>query len=128
MSPKEVLNAFHIAFVARDVDALCGLYSDDAINHQVAEEPLHGKDAIRKSFEEFFATFPDETTEALNVFEDGEWVIWEWRGGNPKMRPASADISVVYGCGFFQVRNSKIIFQRGYWDKLTFLKAHGIPA
>ena len=26
------------------------------------------------------------------------------------------------GCGFFQVVNGKILFQRGYWDKLSFLK------
>ena len=23
--------------------------------------------------------------------------------------------------------NDKIVFQRGYWDKLSFLKQHGLP-
>jgi SnoaL-like polyketide cyclase len=31
------------------------------------------------------------------------------------------------GCGFFHVQNDKIVFQRGYWDKLSFLKQHGLP-
>ncbi|MBN4043398.1 hypothetical protein JYQ94_19055 [Klebsiella michiganensis] len=31
------------------------------------------------------------------------------------------------GCGFFQIVNNKIIFQRGYWDKLSFLKQHNLP-
>ncbi len=124
MTPKEVVSAFHRAFVSRDVDALIALYADDAVNHQVAEEPLRGKDAIRSGFEEFFRAFPSETTEVLNLFEDGEWGIWEWRGGNPDAPPGSP---MVHGCGFFQVQRGKIVFQRGYWDKLTFLRAHGLP-
>ncbi|EPQ1146046.1 steroid delta-isomerase, partial [Citrobacter amalonaticus] len=26
-----------------------------------------------------------------------------------------------------QIVNNKILFQRGYWDKLTFLKQHNLP-
>jgi ketosteroid isomerase-like protein len=122
MSPKDVVRAFHAAFVARDVDALCALYADDAVNHQVAEEPLRGKAAIRKGFEAFFAAFPGETTEMINLFEDGEWGIWEWVGGPPG-KPRSFQ-----GCGFFQVRGGKIVHQRGYWDKLTFFRTHGLPS
>lgn len=122
-----MVRAFHAAFVARDVDALCSLYADDAVDHQVAEAPLRGKAAIRKSFEAFFAAFPGETTETVNLFEDGEWAIWEWTGGNPRMQPAGPASPVLHGCGFFQVRDGKILTQRGYWDKLTFLRAHGIP-
>lgn len=29
-------------------------------------------------------------------------------------------------CGFFHVVNGKILFQRGYWDKLSFLKQHNL--
>ena len=124
MTPKEVVKAFHCAFVLRDVDALMALYADDAVNHQVAEAPLRGKEAIRRAFEEFFHAFPDETTEVLNLFEDGEWGIWEWRGGNPGAPPGAP---VVQGCGLFQVQGDKVVFQRGYWNKLTFFRAHGLP-
>ncbi len=51
-----------------------------------------------------------------NLFQDGEWAILEWR-----------DPKGLRGCGFFQVRDGKIAFQRGYWDKLSFLKSHAIP-
>ncbi len=124
MTPKEVVKAFHAAFVARDVDALMSLYAENAVNHQVAEEPLRGRAAIRRGFEEFFRAFPGETTEVVNLFEDGEWGMWEWRGGNPAAPPGAPE---VHGCGFFLVRGGKIVLQRGYWDKLTFLKAHGLP-
>jgi hypothetical protein len=51
-----------------------------------------------------------------NIFEDGEWAMLEWRDPNG-----------LRGCGFFHVRNDKIIFQRGYWDKLSFLRLQGLP-
>jgi hypothetical protein len=51
-----------------------------------------------------------------NLFEDGEWAILEWR-----------DPKDLRGCGFFRVVDGRIAFQRGYWDKLSFLKLHGLP-
>ena len=50
-----------------------------------------------------------------NIFEDGEWAILEWR-----------DPLGLRGCGFFHVIDGSIIFQRGYWDKLSFLKLHAL--
>jgi hypothetical protein len=50
-----------------------------------------------------------------NLFEDGQWAILEWR-----------DPSGLRGCGFFQVLDGRIAFQRGYWDKLSFLRLHGL--
>lgn len=84
---------------------------------------MHGKEAIRQSFIEFFKAFPNERTEVLNIFEDGEWAIWEWVGGPKDKTDPEFDM---HGCGFFHIQNEKIIFQRGYWDKLTFLKTHKI--
>lgn len=127
MSPKEIVHAFHAAFVARDVEALLALYADDAVNYQVAEEPVVGKKAIRHGFETFFRLFPDETTEPINIFECGDWGIWEWCGGSPLAEDSGIPQKPLHGCGFFQIRDGKIVLQRGYWDKLTFLRNHGLP-
>ena len=51
-----------------------------------------------------------------NIFEDGEWAIMEWKG------PLG-----LRGCRFFHIQNDKIIFQRGYRDKLSYLRQHGLP-
>lgn len=51
-----------------------------------------------------------------NRFEDGDWAILEWR-----------DPLGLRGCGFFKIENGKIGFQRGYWDKLSFLRMRGLP-
>ncbi|MGZ8868707.1 MAG: nuclear transport factor 2 family protein [Thermoanaerobaculia bacterium] len=115
MRPKGLVLQWVEAFNRRDVDALAALYTDDAINHQVAEQPVEGRENIRAMFAAGFAA-ADMVCIAENVFEDGEWAILEWR-----------DPLGLRGCGFFHVVNGRIVFQRGYWDKLTFLKMHGLP-
>lgn len=43
-----------------------------AINHQVAERPVEGREAIRKMFAE-----ADMPCILESIFEDGEWAIME---------------------------------------------------
>ena len=114
-SPKEVLEAWVRAFNNSDSDALASLYSLDAVNHQVPEAPVEGREAIRGMFEREFLS-AEMTCLVENLFEDGEWAILEWR-----------DPLGLRGCGFFHVVGGEIRFQRGYWDKLSFLRQHGLP-
>lgn len=115
MRPKQVVEKWITAFNAVDIDSLAGLYSDDAVNHQVANEPVVGREAIRQQFR---AEFEKANMVCLqeNLFEDGEWAILEWK-----------DPLGLRGCGFFHIVKDKIIFQRGYWDKLSFLRIHSLP-
>lgn len=115
MQARQVVEAWVEAFNRADVDALAGLYADDAINHQVAEEPVHGREAIRRMFVAGFAA-AEMFCAVENLFEDGEWAILEWR-----------DPKGLRGCGFFRVVDDRIVFQRGYWDKLSFLRQQGLP-
>jgi hypothetical protein len=115
MSPKEIVEHWLIAFNNGDVVKLAELYDTKAINHQVANEPVEGKAAIVKMFTDEFAK-AEMICIPENIFEDGEWAILEWK-----------DPMGLRGCGFFRVVNSKIVFQRGYWDKLSFYKLHNIP-
>ncbi len=102
------------AFNRADVDTLASLYQPDAINHQVAESPVQGRSAIREMFKNGFAA-ATMTCIVENLFQDGEWAILEWR-----------DPKGLRGCGFFHVQHDQITFQRGYWDKLSFLKSHRV--
>jgi limonene-1,2-epoxide hydrolase len=115
MKPKEILCQWIDAFNNTDVEIISELYDDNAINHQVANEPAIGKEAIKKMFEQEFST-AEMVCIVENIFEDGQWAILEWR-----------DQLGLRGCGFFQIVNNKILFQRGYWDKLSFLKQHNLP-
>ena len=115
MRPEETVRVWVDAFNRADLDALAALYADDAINHQVAEEPVAGRDAIRQMFADDFAR-ATMVCIVENIFSDGEWAILEWR-----------DPLGLRGCGFFHVVAGRIVFQRGYWDKLSFLRIHGLP-
>lgn len=115
MRPRALLEAWVAAFNRGDADALAALYHEDAINHQVAEAPVEGRAAIRAMFAREFAAAEMECIPE-NIFEDGDWAILEWRDPNG-----------LRGCGFFQVIDGRIAFQRGYWDKLSFLRLHGLP-
>ena len=114
-TPKEVVQAWVSAFNRADVNELVSLYHKDAVNHQVAYEPLKGAEEIRKLFELDFGR-ARMVCQVENLFQDGEWGILEW-----------SDPLGVRGCGFFQVKNGQIVFQRGYFDKLSFFRAQGIP-
>lgn len=115
MKPKALVRAWVEAFNRRDAEALAGMYHEDAVNHQVAETPVEGREAIRRMFVEAFAA-AEMVCIVENLFEDGEWAILEWR-----------DPLGLRGCGFFHVTGGLIRFQRGYWDKLSFLRQHGLP-
>lgn len=115
MEPKTLVTAWVEAFNRGDADALAAFYSEDAVNHQVVEVPVQGREAIRAMFA---AAFAAATMVCLveNLFQDGEWAILEWR-----------DPRGLRGCGFFRVVDGRIVFQRGYWDKLSFLRQQGLP-
>ncbi|MCP3965555.1 MAG: nuclear transport factor 2 family protein [Lentisphaerae bacterium] len=115
MRPKELVTKWVDAFNAADAELISDFYAYDAVNHQVAELPVEGKAAIRQMFEAEFAQ-ADMVCIIENIFEDKDWAILEWK-----------DPLGLRGCGFFQIKDDKIIFQRGYWDKLSFLRMHGLP-
>jgi limonene-1,2-epoxide hydrolase len=115
MTPRELVRSWVEAFNAADADALAALYAEDAVNHQVAESPVVGREAIRRMFAEGFAAV-HMVCIVENLFEEGEWAILELR-----------DPLGLRGCGFFHIVGGRIAFQRGYWDKLSFLRAHGLP-
>jgi limonene-1,2-epoxide hydrolase len=115
MRPREVVAAWVEAFNRADVEALTNFYQENAINHQVAEEPVEGRQAIRERLASELAA-AKMVCVVEHIFEDGEWAILEWR-----------DPKGLRGCGFFHVIDDKIAFQRGYWDKLTFLRLYGLP-
>ena len=115
MKPKEILLQWINAFNNSDPETISALYDDNAVNHQVADDPVIGRTAIKQMFENEFSQ-AEMVCIIENIFEDGEWAILEWK-----------DPLGLRGCGFFHIINDKIVFQRGYWDKLSFLKQYNLP-
>ena len=115
MSPRQVLERWIELFNAGDAEGITALYHENAVNHQVTQDPIEGREAIRAMFEREFAA-ADMVCIPEAVHEAGEVIALEWR-----------DPLGLRGCGFFTVRNERIVFQRGYWDKLSFLRLHNLP-
>lgn len=115
MTPKQLVELWVERFNAADADGLAALYHHDAVNHQVTQAPVAGRDAIRAMFEREFAA-AEMVCIVEAIHEAGDVAALEWR-----------DPLGLRGCGFFTVRDGRIAFQRGYWDKLSFLKLHGLP-
>lgn len=115
MTPKEILLQWIDTFNEGNAEKLADFYDENATNHQVVTEPVIGKAAIFNRFVEEFS-LTEMVCIPENIFEDGEWTIMEWK-----------DPKGFRGCGFFHIVNEKIVFQRGYMDKLSFLKMNGLP-
>lgn len=115
MKPKEIIIKWVEAFNRADAYALAQFYAEDAVNHQVANEPVVGRNSIQRMFEDEFSNVK-MTCLVEQIFEDADWVILEWK-----------DSLGLRGCGFFHVVDDKIQFQRGYWDRLSFLRKHQLP-
>ncbi|PEQ14200.1 steroid delta-isomerase [Novosphingobium sp. PC22D] len=115
MTPKQVVETWVTRFNAGDAEGLAALYAENAVNHQVTQDPVESREAIRAMFTRELAE-ADMTCIPEAIHEAGEVAALEWRDPNG-----------LRGCGFFTVREGQIVFQRGYWDKLSFLKLHGLP-
>ena len=110
MRPKEMVQEFVERFNCADAEGLATLYAENATNYQVPNEPIIGRAAIQKMFEQEFQQ-AKMVCIVEQILEDGQWATMEWR-----------DPLGLRGCGFFHVVNDQIIMQRGYWDKLSFQK------
>ena len=115
MEPRQLVQEWVTCFNCADADALANLYAEDATNHQVVRDPVVGRDAIRKMFAEEFAQ-ATMVCQIVQIYQDGDWAILEW-----------TDPNGLRGCGFFNIQNDEIVFQRGYFNELSFLRLQGLP-
>ncbi|WP_247649235.1 nuclear transport factor 2 family protein [Lutibacter sp. B1] len=95
MRPKELIIKWVETFNQANAEKISDFYHQDAINHQVTNEPIIGKMAIREMFEREFNQ-ANMVCIIENIFEDNEWGILEWK-----------DPLGLRGCGFFQVIDGK---------------------
>nr|WP_312646162.1 nuclear transport factor 2 family protein [Candidatus Nitrospira allomarina] len=88
----EVVRAWVDAFNRADAEALAGFYTEDAVNHQVANDPVVGRAAIHKMFAEEFAR-AEMCCIVERILEIDDWAILEWRD------PLGSGMRVFSGAG-----------------------------
>lgn len=112
MTTRDTIERWVELFNANDPEALSALYAEDAVNHQIALDPVVGRAAIEQFHRETFAAGPLTYT-PINLVVDGDWAALEW-----------VDPDGFRGCGFFRVRDGLIEHQRGYWDSAQLRAVH----
>lgn len=103
MRPKDVVQCWVEAFNRADADTLARFYTEDAINHQVPENSIEGREAIRRMFTDGFAT-----AKMVCLIERYSRMV----KGDPRTATHLA-----WAARFLSPGQGKIVFQRGYWDK-----------
>jgi len=78
MKPKELVARWVEAFNKGDAGLVAEFYADNAVNHQVTNDPVVGKKSIKEMFATEFSQ-ADMTCIIENIFEDGNWAILEWK-------------------------------------------------
>lgn len=116
MQPKQVLALWVERFNAYDYNGLAELYAPDCTNHQTPIGITQGRENMREMFKKEFEQY-EMVCLVENIFEDGNVGMLEWK-----------DPKGLRGCGFFWIENGLIVYQRGYWDRMSFLEQQGKTA
>ena len=114
MSPKTIVEMWVEAFNSGNAESLAEFYSEDAVNHQVAESPVQGKDRIREMFAREFSQ-AEMTCLVENLFEDGDSAPGRgsrWRRWCGCDDDGDDLLRGLFGC----LRAGKIAGQAGYDD------------
>ena len=114
-TPRQIVEKWVAAFNAADSDLLESMYAEDAINHQMPNEQVAGRDNIGAMFRWEFSIAPSMHCIPVQIIGEGNWAVLEWK-----------DPKGFRGCGFFEIKNGLIQTQRGYWDRLMFEKLYGV--
>lgn len=76
---EETVRRANRAFSEKDMEALLACYADDMVQYEpFIEEPIAGKEALRRYYEGSFSYFPDETIEIQRLISHHEWVVGQW--------------------------------------------------
>lgn len=113
MRPKDILKQWVKFFNQANSEEIGELYHEHCVNHQTPIGIIEGKENIKTMFKNEFEQY-EMVCIVENIFEDGNVGILEWK-----------DPKGLRGCGFFWIEDDKIVYQRGYWDKLSFMEQQG---
>lgn len=112
---RQIIEQWISAFNTANIELLESLYAEHAVNHQMPNEHIEGKAAIGNMFRSEFAMAPDMHCIPVQIIEEGNWAVLEWK-----------DPKDFRGCGFFEIKDGLIHTQRGYWDRVSFNRIYGL--
>ncbi len=119
------VDAAYEAFNAQDWDGFFELYAESVVFYGPdLPEPLKGRAALRKVFEEFLTAFPDIRSKAERSFGQGDWVCMEYtltgthtgplKGPGGETIPATNEPFRLQGCGVYKFEDGEITEEHDY--------------
>mgnify|MGYP002349598050 FL=1 len=123
LTPRQISLKWIDAYNSHNPDTATALYDENVTNTQLPYgKAVHGREAMKKTYENLFRAFPDIHIEAENIIEQDSWVVVEWifqgtMKGEFAGHSPNENKFRMHGCEIFQVVNWKIFAQHGYWDK-----------
>lgn len=123
LTPRLISLKWIDAYNSHNPDTATALYDENVTNTQLPYgKAVHGREAMKKTYENLFRAFPDIHIEAENIIEQDSWVVVEWifqgtMKGEFAGHSPNENKFRMHGCEIFQVVNGKIFVQHGYWDK-----------
>ncbi len=127
-SVRDFFAKWEAALNSGDPERVASLMTDDVVySAPEIPEPLHGRDAARKSLEVFFRAFPEQKYELLEIYRslDGTWAAdrVRWQGtmlgplDPPGFAPTGSQVEAELA-GFFQFRDGLISSFTAIYDML----------
>jgi len=119
--PEAVVREFCAAWTRRDIDALLGYFTDDAVYHNMPMAPVSGKNSIREVLNMFVPGADAIEFEMLRVAARGS-VVFAERVDRFRMGGKQVEVPVV---GVFEIRDGRIAAWRDYFDFATWQRQVG---
>ncbi len=109
------------AWNSHDLQRIADFFHDDFENHQLPLPPVVGLAAYLEHCRRWFEAYPDFRIEPLTLFGDGDLVCLESRGAGTRVSgffgaEPSGRLEVNYALDVFELRDARILRERGYWD------------
>lgn len=120
MTPVQIVEKVYAAFAALDLEGVYALLADDVVYQNMAQAPVHGKEALRRMWSKF-GNISHISFEILNTARNGNVVLNERLDhlvieGREIRIPMSAS---------FTIEKGKIVAWREYYDMASMQRQLG---
>jgi ketosteroid isomerase-like protein len=95
-SLQPIFDRYAAAWEARDAGAIAALHTDDSVFHlHAAQEPAHGREAVRDAFGAMFEQWPDLSFDLVSLHLGADFWAVQWRVRSEAFEADLADIVTV---------------------------------
>jgi limonene-1,2-epoxide hydrolase len=117
---EKIVHDFCKAFERKNIDAIMGYFTDDAVYHNMPMQPAKGKAAIRATIDSFMPKSDKDkiTFKILHTGSNGNIVFNE----RVDMFDVGAKHIELPVAGVFEVRDGKISMWRDYFDLQSYTR------